>query len=473
VRAPTHIGLLAILASAIATAPAQASVTLGNADTTSDCTSSNQVLLQKSTAGPPSYSYSSQTNGVVVSWNYEGHTNPASVRLRIYHPTADPTVWFPRSESALKSAGAGTGQVHANEINTFPESPGIPIQNGDVLGLTGTGGSGMSCFGSTSSASDLICIHANPDPPVGSNSSGWICNALTNQKLGVSAVVEPDADGDNFGDETQDGCTTDPAVHTGACPVDLSIVKTASSNPKVGSNMVYGLSVKNNNTTNPATGVSVVDPLPAGVTFVSAAASQGTCSGTTTVICALGTLAPGQTAGIAITVNPSSAGAINNTASVTTTASDTDTSNNSSSLLVNVAPPVPVVSKFKLAPKSFTAATNGGTVTAAAGKPGAVVSYNLNTAATTTLSVLKPVPGIKSGKTCVKRPKHPPKGAKKCTRFVSIGSFKHTDVAGSNRFRFTGRLKGKTLKAGSYRLRAVARNVSGKSAPKQAGFKIK
>jgi hypothetical protein len=110
---------------------------------------------------------------------------------------------------------------------------------------------------------------------------------------------------------------------------------------------------------------------------------------------------------------------------------------------------------------------------AAAATTGTVVSYSLNTAATTKFSVLKPTPGIKSGKRCVKRPKHPPKGAKKCTRYVSIGSFKRAAVAGSNRFRFTGRLKGKTLKRGSYRLQAVATNVSGASPPAQAGFKVK
>jgi hypothetical protein len=109
----------------------------------------------------------------------------------------------------------------------------------------------------------------------------------------------------------------------------------------------------------------------------------------------------------------------------------------------------------------------------AAASTGAVVTYTINTASTTTFTVLKPAPGIKKGSACVKPPKHPPKGAKKCTRYVSIGTFKRTDAAGSARFRYTGRLKGKTLKVGSYRLRAVARNVSGASKPVEAGFKVK
>jgi uncharacterized repeat protein (TIGR01451 family) len=464
VRAPTRIGLLAAFAVAIAAAPAQASVTLGDANASREACGSNQGLLQKTISRGPSYTYTSQTNGVIVSWSYKGYNDaPPNIKLRVYHPTADPATWFTRSESAQRTAGAGANHVHMNELNTFTESPGLPIQNGDVLGLTGSGGTGISCFEAPAADnSDVLCGHNTPDPPVGQNTGSWVCGALTSARLGVSAVVEPDADGDLYGDETQDSCPTDPAVHTGGCPVDLSIVKSASPNPRVGDDLVYGLSVKNNSTINPAAGVTVIDTLPAGVTFVSAVTSQGSCSGTTNVICALGTVAPSGAPGIAITVKPTAAGPLNNTASVTTTDNDTDTTNNSSSVLVNVAPPAPVVSKYKVSPSSQKFA-----------KPGATISYSLNTAATTTHSVLKPARGIKSGKTCVKPPKKPPTGAKKCTRFVSIGSFKHTDVAGKNKFHWNGKLKGKKVKPGSYRLQAVARNASGKSAAKQVAFKIK
>jgi hypothetical protein len=41
--------------------------------------------------------------------------------------------------------------------------------------------------------------------------------ALTKNRLNLKAVVEPDVDGDGFGDETQDLCPRDLAIHT-ACP---------------------------------------------------------------------------------------------------------------------------------------------------------------------------------------------------------------------------------------------------------------
>jgi uncharacterized repeat protein (TIGR01451 family) len=458
VRAPTRIGLLAALAVLVAApAPAQASVTIGQTQGAAESCSSPNVNVQDGTPG-----YVAPSDGVVVSWSYLAGTHTPNLKLRLYQPGSSPTEWIARSESAEKPPGTGAGQVGASRLNSFPESPGIPIKSGYHLGLTtsGAGASSWGCIG-TASSSDLIRQKTPPDPAIDTPAT-FPGAALTNFKLDLSAVIEPDADGDHFGDETQDSCPTDPAVHTGGCPVDLSIVKSASPNPRVGDNLAYGLSVKNNSTINPALGVTVIDTLPAGVTFVSAVTSQGTCSGTTTVICSLGTVAPSGTPGIAIVVKPTTAGALSNTGSVTTTDNDTDTTNNSSTLLVNVAPPVPVISKYKVSPSTQSFA-----------KPGATVSYNLNTAATTTHSVLKPAPGIKSGKTCVKPPKKPPKGAKKCTRFVPIGSFKHTDVAGKNKFRWNGKLKGKKVKPGSYRLQAVARNASGKSAAKQVGFKIK
>lgn len=52
------------------------------------------------------------------------------------------------------------------------------------------------------------------------------------------------------------------------------------------------------------------------------------------------------------------------------------------------------------------------------------------------------------------------------------GSFTHKGKAGSNSFKFTGRVGGKSLKPGRYQLVAVATAGSSKSTLKQANFKI-
>jgi uncharacterized repeat protein (TIGR01451 family) len=88
-----------------------------------------------------------------------------------------------------------------------------------------------------------------------------------------------------------------------------------------------------------ATATTVTDVLPAGTTFVSATPSQGSCSGTTTVTCNLGTLANAASATIALTITlPSTAGPVANTASVTTTSLDPNPANNSSTSTITVIP---------------------------------------------------------------------------------------------------------------------------------------
>jgi uncharacterized repeat protein (TIGR01451 family) len=64
-------------------------------------------------------------------------------------------------------------------------------------------------------------------------------------------------------------------------------------------------------------GVTVTDTLPAGVVFVSSSASQGSCSGTSTVICTLGSMVEGAGATVTIVVTPTVSGPLGNTADVT------------------------------------------------------------------------------------------------------------------------------------------------------------
>jgi uncharacterized repeat protein (TIGR01451 family) len=75
---------------------------------------------------------------------------------------------------------------------------------------------------------------------------------------------------------------------------DLVITKSANPSPVVaGQPVTWTLNVTNNGP-NPAEGVVLSDPVPAGVTFVSATPGGPTCIGTTTVTCSLGTLPVGS-----------------------------------------------------------------------------------------------------------------------------------------------------------------------------------
>jgi len=59
-----------------------------------------------------------------------------------------------------------------------------------------------------------------------------------------------------------------------------------------------------------------------------------------------------------------------------------------------------------------------------------------------------------------------------CTRYVSVGSFTHTDAAGFNTFVFTGRVRHHKLRSGRYRLHAVANANGTTSKAVSKGFRI-
>jgi uncharacterized repeat protein (TIGR01451 family) len=132
---------------------------------------------------------------------------------------------------------------------------------------------------------------------------------------------------------------------------DLSIVKSAGVGPfGTGNPLTYAITVANAGPS-PATNVVVTDVLPAGTTFTSATPSQGSCSGTTTVTCTLGTLASGGSATIALNVTlPAAVGPVSNTATVTSASVDPNPANNTSTAVINVivAASIPALSPIAL-----------------------------------------------------------------------------------------------------------------------------
>jgi hypothetical protein len=92
------------------------------------------------------------------------------------------------------------------------------------------------------------------------------------------------------------------------------------------------------------------DPLPAGTTFVSCAASPGTCSGpgvgsTGAVTASFGTLGVGASATVTIVVNVTiSTGSLVNTATATSSTPDPDPGNNSSTAITVVGAAIPTLS---------------------------------------------------------------------------------------------------------------------------------
>ncbi|HEX9316892.1 MAG TPA: DUF11 domain-containing protein, partial [Actinomycetota bacterium] len=125
---------------------------------------------------------------------------------------------------------------------------------------------------------------------------------------------------------------------------DLSISKHAFPGSgdeyprlQVGNSFLYVLAVRNLGPST-ATGVTVTDQLPSGVTFRKVATSKGTCTQVAgTVSCAIGTLKKGRTAWVTVKVTASATGKITNTATVSGDQPDPHMANNSSSVTITVA----------------------------------------------------------------------------------------------------------------------------------------
>lgn len=167
--------------------------------------------------------------------------------------------------------------------------------------------------------------------------SGQAGNTLTNE---AHIHVHSNEDANSANDS--DTCATDVTALPQNC-VDLSVTKTDSPDPVVaGSNLTYTITATNTNNTNTAaTNVTLVDTLPAGVTFVSASAGCA-FDGVDKVTCNLGIISANSSkqVTITITVNELITGTITNSVSVGGSEPDCDTGNNSASADTVVVAPV-------------------------------------------------------------------------------------------------------------------------------------
>jgi uncharacterized repeat protein (TIGR01451 family) len=123
--------------------------------------------------------------------------------------------------------------------------------------------------------------------------------------------------------------------------VDVGVALTATPNPVApNATLTYTATVTSAGT-QAATGVALTDSLPLDATFVSAAASQGYCTGTAVVTCALGDLASGASATVQITVLPTRVTLLSNSVAVTSNEADVNPVNNTANSGVAVEVPVP------------------------------------------------------------------------------------------------------------------------------------
>ena len=143
---------------------------------------------------------------------------------------------------------------------------------------------------------------------------------LLGRFIQVRVTMEADDDGNS-------PILSDIRIEGGA-EADISIDKTGPAQVTEGHTFSYSLAVANGGPDD-ATNVTATDTLPAGVTYVSSSASQGSCSQLAGIVsCSLGDIDAGHSATVTITVVASGAGPYVNNASASAEEDDPNLNNN-------------------------------------------------------------------------------------------------------------------------------------------------
>lgn len=170
----------------------------------------NLTVVQHTTVTNPSYEVGAP--GVVTSFSYGANAVSGQVRALLFTKTATNTFQLV-GKSALQT-------VAANTVSTFPTR--IPVPAGTLLGGQVTSGAMQCAFSAVTSGDEFKAGAFDPD-----SSSTMTTTGSYTGRWDISAVVESDADGDGYGDVTQDLCPTSPttqAACAGSAP-DTTVTK--------------------------------------------------------------------------------------------------------------------------------------------------------------------------------------------------------------------------------------------------------
>ena len=139
--------------------------------------------------------------------------------------------------------------------------------------------------------------------------------------------LDNDIDGASNFEEYQGGANPNDS---GSIPSNADISITMVAFPAavlLGNSLNYNLTVRNNGP-NDAPDIVVVDTLPAGMTLNAVTTSQGSCSGTSTITCDIGSIINNSSSTINIVATPTSEGVLTNSANVAGSILDLDLANN-------------------------------------------------------------------------------------------------------------------------------------------------
>lgn len=277
----------------------------------------NSDTAYMDSAADPTISYTIPAGGgAITAWQTFNRLSEqgsgATLRLLVLRPvpgTASATVVGSDTETLDGTAGT---------VSSFPVSPPLPVQAGDVLGLwapAAFNASPYNCFYASGSvpADELVYEAPGTGEPLAAGATLSFSEVTPQQyMLDLSATLDNDED-------AAVTASAGPANATAGLPAELTATVTDNG---------------------PASApIAFTDTVPAGLTLDSAVAADGSCSiAGQGVTCAISGLPAGQSAPVTIVVTPTAAGRYAHTAIVTVNGfTDPVPSNNASGATLTVA----------------------------------------------------------------------------------------------------------------------------------------
>jgi len=333
----SRVAVLAALTTTLGAASAQASTTIGSLPTGSptidSCTGGSPTTVWQNQA--PTGVVTAQSSGVITTVRTQQSATQAGHHFKVkvvdfidrsFSPAA--TVTVRASSDPLAIAGTGTPESFAVRI---------PIAAGQGIAMFSS--ESFDCDYSTSDSNDQVLFNGDPEPGVGTSVSAQ--DGGTSARVPLEATIEPDADGDGFGDETQDACPGDPTLQAAPCVGDASVSATVTpSTIGVGDVAVISGTIGNGGPGQVSDAVLHI-AAAAGLQIVASLPATG-CAFSTDLACTIGIVAKGASIPFIAVVKGTATGAHTLAASVVAS-NDSNTANNAASSTVTVQNQVPLV----------------------------------------------------------------------------------------------------------------------------------
>jgi uncharacterized repeat protein (TIGR01451 family) len=312
--------------------------------TVADCPAGTPcVYIPFSGSGLPT-TFPPFNQGVITKWRVKSGAAGAGgdVTLRV----------FETAEGGYKTVGSSNTET----ITNTGETPNvyetrIPMTLRNFFGVENS--SGAPLLGENTAYTTSYHVGAMP---VGTEA--FFAGYANFRKVFVDADIEFDADGDGYGDETQDQCPGDAAVHT-QCVADLEVKVDSDYYGYLRRGVVkgaidYSIKVTNNGTSS-VSAVTLTDVFPSAlkVKEVGVTSLRGTnseCAATQTVTCTSpkdDEYGSGETIQFYVTTVPKIKGTLAHTASAKSALSDPNSANDSTTHSLKIVKPGKCATLFR------------------------------------------------------------------------------------------------------------------------------